>query len=514
MLAVEEGKRIRSASPIEQLSNQDKQILAEAKRFYEWYQGCKDFRDQCRKGFLNESFYSKLNELGVSNRTMSEMLLLWSSESLRKIDVNDHSEYNQPLTIDEAANSLILRNRSVELFLKNLSYTVVSKKKHFDFSLNILNGPSNYFKWRKRRIRATRSELGSYAFALDHPSFSIELGVGCTVGCTFCAFDAETLKSNFDYNDPNNRELFRSLAKAFVKVLGPAVSSGMLYYATEPNDNPNYIDFLQDWYDITGYKLCTSTARYDLKWIEDLIDFYKTPFPISWPRISVLSKHIMERIHRNFTPLEFLYPWLLPQQIEVEDERAKVPGGRENFGLKALEKVKDCRDFESLNDFDYAQIPQGSIACVSGFRVNMVLKTITLTSPCFTSNIWTKGYRDYGSITFDTPESILPALESLIHSHMPSHLEDHHVVVWRDDLQYREKDNGFMLVSPTQYHSFLDHEIYSFIGPLAASHFDPRPLTLEQVKSNILNKTSKWNEFTIDFFINKFFDAGFLKEPV
>jgi hypothetical protein len=512
MLAIKDGKRIRGASPIELLSSHDKQLLAEAKRFYEWYEGCKEFRDQCREGVISERYCAKLSDLGVSETTISSMLLLWSDKLIFELDLTGHTEYNQPLSEDPTILVTLSKNRALELFLKNLSYNIVSKLKHFHYSLNKLDGSSSFFKWRQRRIRATRSELGSYAYALDHPSFSIELGVGCTVGCTFCAFDAEQLKSNFDYNIDTNKELFRAVAKAFVKVLGPASGSGMLYYATEPNDNPNYINFLQEWYDITGFKLCTSTARYDLDWIDNLIQFYKSPFPISWPRVSVLSKHIMERIHRHFTPVQLLYPWLLPQQIEVEDERAKVPGGREQFGLKALAKVKDCRDYDSLADFDYSQIPQGSIACVSGFKINMVLKTITATSPCFTSQHWTKGYRDFGTIQFTTPESVLPALEELISSCMPQELEDNHLMVWRDDLQYREQDTGFDLVSPTQYHKFRDHELYSYFGKLVSTNADSNPLTFLQVKESILQSTNQWDTFMLDVFIKKFFNSGFISE--
>ena len=56
MLAVKDGKRIRGASPIELLSSDDKRLLAEAKRFYEWYEGCKEFRDQCREGVISEKY--------------------------------------------------------------------------------------------------------------------------------------------------------------------------------------------------------------------------------------------------------------------------------------------------------------------------------------------------------------------------------------------------------------------------------------------------------------------------
>ena len=53
--------------------------------------------------------------------------------------------------------------------------------------------------------------------------------------------------------------------------------------------------------------------------------------------------------------------------------------------MKKLQEVRDARAYNSPEEVDYAIIPQGSIACVTGFKVNMVNKTITATSPCYTS---------------------------------------------------------------------------------------------------------------------------------
>ena len=103
--------------------------------------------------------------------------------------------------------------------------------------------------------------------------------------------------------------------------MGDGCGGGMSYYATEPNDNP-YIDFLDEYYKVTGYKLCTSTARYDLDWLQRLKDFYSYPDP--QPCTSkCFSKHCMEN-PSYFPPIDFIYPWLLPQSIEMEDEREKV----------------------------------------------------------------------------------------------------------------------------------------------------------------------------------------------
>ena len=87
-------------------------------------------------------------------------------------------------------------------------------------------------------------------------------------------------------------------------------------------------------------------------------------------------------------------------------------------------------------------------------------------------------------------------------------------MVWRDDLQYREQISGFDLVSPTQYHKFRDHELYSYFGKLVSSQSQPSPLTFSQVKEQILQSTDKWDVFMLDVFIKKFFDSGFISESL
>ena len=266
----------RSSSPsqfIEGLSPSDKQLFAELKRFTEWYEGSSEFRDSCRKGQIPLEWTERLVSLGVRPEVMSSMLTLYDGSRgpnpiLELINNQETDLFNLLDTVHTLEQDKVLVLHYKYTILKALTH-----REHLDWTLNKLNGESPYFAWRKRRIKAVRSELGWYGHGIDHPTFSIELGVGCTVGCTFCAFDAKKHETNFDYNIPTNRSLFQAVAHAFKEILGDGCGGGMLYYATEPNDNPNYIDFLDDYYKVTGYKLCTSTARYDLDWLEKLKNF-------------------------------------------------------------------------------------------------------------------------------------------------------------------------------------------------------------------------------------------------
>ena len=502
----------RPASPgqfIENLPPADKEIFSEIKRFTEWYEGSSEFRDLCRDGAISTEWIDRLSSLGVREEVIESMSSVQNANNpthpillkLSEISVDPKELYND---IDRLESSIYLR-----LYFKYTILKAISQREHHDWSLNKLSGESPYFAWRKRRIKAVRSELGWYGHGIDHPTFSIELGVGCTVGCTFCAFDAQKHETNFDFNKSGNVELFRAVAGAFKTVMGDGCGGGMLYYATEPNDNPNYIDFLDEYYKVTGYKLCTSTARYDLDWLQRLKDFYSTPYPQPWPRVSVLSKHCMEKIHRHFAPIDFIYPWLLAQSIEMEDERQKVPGGREKFGMKKLQEVRDARAYHSPEDVDYSTIPQGSIACVTGFKVNMVNKTITATSPCYTSQKWSHGYREYGTVSFTGPETVLPALEKLISIAMLPSPSIDMKYAWRDDLDCRLLPDGFQLVSPYNFHEFTGNPLYISLGRILS---DCHGFTFMEVRDILLKEVPDSDVFTVTELLRRFFNAGFIDE--
>lgn len=500
---------------VQSLSEEDRSKYFQTKRLSEWYAGCAELRDQIRKNAVSDKYFLLLEEIGVSRDCTSKMAELWSNaEICEEFDyiVSNPSESSRE-TVSISFDSFLKENRYTDLFLAFNVIKARSTLSHHDWSLNLFNGDSTYFDWRKRRIKSVRSETGHYGYGIDHPTFSVELGIGCTVQCTFCAFAAEKHKENFDFNNLENQQLMRALASAFQEVMGVGAGGGMLYYATEPHDNPNYIDFVNLWYEETGWKLCTSSARYDIEWIQKLTKFYGSPTPMMWPRLSILSKHCMEKIHRHFTPEELGYPWLLAQQIEVEDERAKVPGGREKYGLKKLNEVRDCRFYDEPEDVDVASIPQGSIACVSGFKVNMINKTITATSPCYTSKEWPLGYRDYGTNYFTTPDSILPALKQLISRVMLKTLPNHAPIRLRDDLKLRIKDSGFWLVSPCQFHQFSNHLYYTHLGKVLEINSNRQvPWTKSEFINELLVRLPDQSPIAVVAFFEKFFNNGFIDE--
>ena len=107
---------------------------------------------------------------------------------------------------------------------------------------------------------------------------------------------------------------------------------------------------------------------------------------------------MMYRLYRQFTPDEFRDVGMLMQQKDSEEHRVKVPGGREKM-LARLDGYGDLRDKDADDEGD-TFVPQGSIACVSGFLINLVERTLKLISPCYTTREYPYGYRVFAEASF------------------------------------------------------------------------------------------------------------------
>lgn len=436
----------------------DIRAIAEVKRFWECYQGDRDFRAAVEAGGkFTEAQRRTLKQIGVTFEPEA-MAPLWLHRELmdslpmlvaRHQDIEDAPPDVHAALAPYPELRVWFRWRHRVDRMSLVQKLVVSQQATLS---------PEYTAWRARRVAAIRNELGWFGWSLDHPCHAVELAEGCSVGCGFCAFDAPKLQTVFDLSQPANRELVAGVATGMHRVLGWPVSHGMLYWSTEPHDNPHYVRVLELWRQLTGAMLCTATARAGVDWVGELIGFYTTG-PVQWPRISVLSRNIMRRLHRAFTPLEMRDTTLLMQQKESEELRAKVPGGRERM-LKQLVEADDLRkvDFENLPEG--FEPPQGSIACISGFLVNMVHRTVKLISPCYTTMEYRYGYRVFDETTFDRPEDFEVALRRMIGRSMAPRAYPEMPVRWRDDLKVVPQPDGFTLLSPTTRRDFRKGELH------------------------------------------------------
>ncbi|MER2492656.1 radical SAM family RiPP maturation amino acid epimerase [Catenovulum sediminis] len=440
---------------IAQFSTSELNKVSQIKRFFELYQGDEHFREQVNDNSISESYVNYLKDIGIQFK-ISDITVLWQLSS-------DYFE-----TLSEYKKLVFSQKNTDEVYAKLAKYPLLalwfrySTLKEYSLTkfvqlMNESPWPSYNVKfesWRKRRIKNIHNELGNYGRSLDHPVVAIELAQGCSVGCNFCAYDAKKLETVFDYTNPENVTLFRQVATSIYEQLGELAGGALLYYSTEPLDNPNYLSFLKEYESVTGYVLCTATAGCDNEsQLSELIDYY-TSKKKPWPRLSVISKGVLRRVHRAFSP-EALSNVGMIMQMKLSAQE-KVKGGR------ILAEVIDKRDNDELSAND---IPQGSIACVTGFLINMVNRSIKLVSPCYTSRLWPYGYRVYDEDTF-TMDNFNEVLESMIQRNMMEKIDADMLLKWRDDLSYQRIDGGFTLTSPCYTQKFVDFDIYPFLGEM------------------------------------------------
>jgi radical SAM family RiPP maturation amino acid epimerase len=465
--------------------------ISQIKRFFECYDGDADFRASVNSGHFSDEQINRMKQIGIEFDP-AEMSPLWENpDSLKDYILKTNSEFPP----DHAEKSSLDKYPLLELWLR----FALSRKIRYKEVCTHRYPPSKskrYEKWRSRRIAAAESELGGFNHYIDHPTLAIELADGCSVQCWFCSFCAGKLKAVLDYE--KNKAFFRDVVMACNDVFGQAAGLALLYYATEPYDNPHYIDFMKDFANITGSDVCTSTAVCtDKKWIDDLTAFYR-PKNLPWPRLSVLSPGMLRKIHDNHTPQQLLHVNMIMQM--KDSERPKVSGGR------IFEQKRDMRERDSTN---YLQdiVPQGTIACVSGFYINLVTRVIKLVSPCYTSQRWPLGYRVYDEATFDTAEDFRRAVLQMIERNMPETPPGKMLLKLRDDLVCKTCEDGFDLLSPNQIHHFRGKKIFRLLGDLLTG----LPITFEEAL-NLLVESGDHSFFEAQAVLNNLFHNGFLDE--
>ena len=465
--------------------------ISQVKRFFECCDGDAEFRASVNSGHFSDEQVNRMKKIGIEFAP-DEMAPLWENPDA----VRDYL-----LQADEGSSQLQTSIFSkYPLLLLWLRFARLRKKQYKDGCTHRYpsSKSARYQKWRSRRIASAESELGGFNHYIDHPTLAIELQDGCSIQCWFCSFCAGKLKAVLDYAE--NRDFFRDVVKACADIFGQAAGLALLYYATEPYDNPHYIDYMKDFAEITGSDVCTSTAVCtDKKWIDDLITFYR-PKNLPWPRLSVLSTGMLRKIHDNHTPQQLMHVNMIMQM--KDSEREKVSGGR------IFEQKQDMRERDSADCLQDI-VPQGTIACVSGFYINLVTRVIKLVSPCYTSERWPLGYRVFDEASFETAEDFHRTILQMIDRNMPEAPPENMPLKLRDDLVLRLCEDGFDLVSPNQIHHFRNKKIFRPLGDILSGS----PIPFGKVL-NTLVESGEHSFFEVQAALGNLFHNGFLDETV
>ena len=325
-------------------------------------------------------------------------------------------------------------------------------------------------KWRQRQInRFFRQVPLAEAVAVVHAPFAVELNQGCSVGCWFCGVAAPPLSATFEYT-PENSKLWRNILSELHSVIGAGAQTGFCYWATDPLDNPEYESFLGDFHREFDRFPQTTTAQplRDVTRLKALLAKTTSQRPMI-NRFSTLSLHMFNSVHRLYTADELLHVEIVCQQ--PESIATKAHAGRARHAPVS-------RDHGSSLEAPTQR--HSTIACVSGFLINLPLGEVRLISPVPASERWPLGYRVYGQARFTDASSFRDAICGLIRSGMRESLRLDDIVSIESNLELSSENNIVNVRSGRFSHTFRDCEdsdaLLMLIGRLQGG-----PVSVEQV---------------------------------
>jgi radical SAM family RiPP maturation amino acid epimerase len=325
--------------------------------------------------------------------------------------------------------------------------------------------------WRDRQIARNTMENGPYDHSIIHAPFAIELTDGCTVGCWFCGVGATKFVESFRYTDDNAR-IWRGAMAALHDTFGAASRWGFCYWATDPLDNPDYERFATDFADITGMFPQTTTAQghKDPARVRKLLQMSEAR-GCEVNRFSVLTEPLLRQIHAEYTPDELAKVELVAQMRGGTVPKAAAGAFREIAKTRGKvvdnENEKLAQAAPKTADGAAAPLPQpGTIACVSGFLINMVSRSIKLISPCRASDRWPLGYIIFDERTFSDEVDFRRILGEMVDAHMQPTLTPDHPVKVHPDFTVEQVAHGFRVSSPMNAIEFLREDMAAYVASL------------------------------------------------
>ncbi len=359
-------------------------LVADTKRFVEMYSILPYMREE-----LDADFEGFLKKHGL-NVDPDDMKLICYEEFEEERERIRKSK-NQMELLPEAAFHF-------NLFLAN-------KLLFRDRMIGELCKPSNkkMARWRERQSNRCLAGIGGINKSFVHSPFTVELDLGCSVGCEFCGLSAGKLSKICRHTD-ENAALFQGIIKAAHKVIGDAAGFGTLYLATEPLDNPDYEQYEADYFAEFGFipQITTAVADRDIertrRFVAELSDK-----PGYIHRFSLRSLEMAEKIFEAFTPLELLRVELLPQFPEAPSFV--------NFTVVGAQS-------KHVAEEDIDEMDPGTICCADGFAVNMAERSIRLITPCHRTEKFVNGIAEPCKKTFETAEEFEQILQEMIDDYM------------------------------------------------------------------------------------------------
>jgi radical SAM family RiPP maturation amino acid epimerase len=318
------------------------------------------------------------------------------------------------------------------------------KQRARDHVIAVRNGgrpcDPRFAAWRERQIaRCDLSFHPRFAETIPHIPFAIELSKGCSVGCWFCGVSAPKLDGHYVYSE-QNAAAFRAMLQALAHVTGRAAGEkGILYFATDPLDHPDYERFCGDFTNEFGAFPRTTTAL-GLKRLPRTRELIRLSGRHSHPRMrfSILTTKMLDRYRSELSASE------LTNVCFAVVNKGSFQGT--SYAGRARE-----RPAPSMSP---SQGLATSISCLSGFRINLVDRTVRLLSPCPSTEQWPDGYFVYDEGTYADADDFASLLERMIERNMPESPPPESRVSFSSDLAYRPVAGGFELSGEARTRKF------------------------------------------------------------
>ena len=346
-------------------------------------------------------------------------------------------------------------------------------------------------KWRERQMRRCDGALGGVNKAFIHAMVTIELAEGCSVGCEFCGLGAGRLKEIFRYTE-ENAELFKGVLRKLHEIIGDGAGYGMMYFATEPLDNPDY-EFFQDAYQKEFSfipQITTAACDRDLERTKKLVHQIMNGGGLIH-RFTIRSEEMARKVFDFFEPEELALVELLPQYPEAPGFVPYVKAG------------KLCEDEERKNESN----DPGTIVCVDGFRVNFPRRTITVITPCHADSKYPKGISESEPVTFEDAEDFGQKLNDIIEKYMIVELPGDEVLTIYDYFSVKNVDGKTALCSNYgEWYRISSEYIVHVIDMLKENKYDKHAIVKE---TSDMYQTPPENVYWI---LNDLWKKGIIKD--
>lgn len=437
----------------EAYSPEDLYKLARIKRFMERLVADPKFREKLTENIQNPRVVTE--EYGI-DIDPTQMLPLFNSEYLKYRGTDEEAQW--PLS-----------KMWTEYMRKMLEHRDQLRDHGSTAGVN-----PDFHAWRERQIARGMSELGVSGPNITHPIVAYELSSGCSVGCWFCGISAEKFEGYQPYT-PEVAALWRGILKVMVDRFGEAAQTGFCYWATDPMDNPDYDKFIEDHYHVTGF-LPQTTSAAPLKDVAltrrvmALFDKYRCVTN----RFSIVNLKLFDKVQEEFTPDELMGVELVAQNREALMAKANAGRARER-----REKLRAAGKDDKIaeKDDDHA-----TIACVSGFLINLPGRSVRMVSPTRGGERWELGYRVYDERRFETVEEFEAIIDEMHELHCVNELRPTDRLSFRPDLEYTAFDDGFEVRNKTMIHTLRGLPYAAHLGRLV----DEGDMTVAQIQAELI----------------------------